>query len=199
MAIWLAVTGNIGSGKSTVTKILAGLGAGVVDADIEAHTLAVEDAEYRAALTERFGDGLFSIEGGLDRTVLAQRLFGDPVAVSDFNAIVAPRLVARTRTKLRKFADECPVVVLDGALIFEYGRHADFDEVWLVVSDLDIVVERLAKKGYTRDQVERRRAAQWSEAVKIPMATRVLYNNGSPEELGAIVNELWQNLISEKR
>ncbi len=194
-AVWLGVTGNIGSGKSTVTAMLVELGAAIVDADLEAHQMAVEDYEYRAALTDRFGEGLFRSDGLLDRAVLAGRLFGDPIAVSDFNAIVSPRLVARTRAKMRAFSETHPVVVLDGALIFEYGRQTDFQQVWLVVADPEIVRKRLQEKGLTDDQISRRRAAQWAESVKIPLASRVLTNNGDLEQLRQLVLDGWKSIV----
>ncbi len=192
---WLGVTGNIGSGKSTVSRILSELGAGVVDSDVEAHAMANEDAEYRKALTERFGQGLFRSDGTFDRPKFAQLLFGDAVAVSDFNAIISSRLVARTRSKMNAHAAAGkPVVVLDGALIFEYGRHTDFNEVWLVTAEPEIVQERLHARGLSDEQIERRRAAQWDEAVKIPLASRIIKNNGTNEDLKKNVEKYWHSL-----
>ncbi|MDK9699120.1 MAG: dephospho-CoA kinase [bacterium] len=195
--VWLGVTGNIGAGKSTVARFLAKFGAGVVDADAEAHAMADQDPSYRHALMERFGDGLYSVDGKLNRGELAHRLFGDPIAVSDFNAIVAPRLVQRTRSKLTKLAETHPVVVLDGALIFEYGRNTDFQEVWLVVAKPEIVIARMKERGYTDEQIKRRAAAQWSEESKRKLASRIIENNSTPDELELTLRAFWNGLVSK--
>ena len=192
--IWLGLTGNIGCGKTTVARMLESFGAAVVDADREAHMIAQEDAGYRKALTERFGDGLFQANGALDRPALANLLFDDPLALSDFNAMLQPRLVARTRAKLQALAATHSVVVLDGALIFEYGRQSDFKEVWLVTASPEIVNARMMAHGFTLEQIEKRRAAQWSEEVKKPLANRIIANDGSLEQLEAIVKRHWNEL-----
>lgn len=194
-AIWLGITGNIGTGKSTACAYLESLGAGVVSADKEAHQMALEDPEYRAALTERFGEGLFLPNGDLNRSELASRIFHDPIAISDFNIIVAPRLVARTRAKLHQLSQYHPVVILDGALIFEYGREHDFQEVWLITSKDSIANERLLAKGLTLSQIEKRRNAQWKQSAKIALASRVIANDGSLEEFYRELKIAWFELL----
>lgn len=197
-AIWLGVTGNIGTGKSTACSILESFGAGVVNADHEAHLLAIEDAEYRYQLTERFGTGLFLANGDLNRVVLAARIFTDPIAISDFNAIVAPRLVARTRSKMTFLSQTCHVVVLDGALIFEYGRESDFKEVWLITSQDEIANTRLMLRGFTLEHIEKRRSAQWRQSAKKALASRVIANEGTIEELKNELSIAWNELLQLK-
>ncbi|MCX7834752.1 MAG: dephospho-CoA kinase [bacterium] len=194
-AIWLGITGNIGTGKSTACKYLETLGAGVVNADAEAHLMALEDEDYRTALTERFGEGLFLPNGELNRSELAARLFHDPIAVSDFNTIVAPRLVARTRSKMRILSQHHPVVILDGALIFEYGRESDFQEVWLITAQDSVANQRLIAKGLTLTQIEKRRSAQWKQSAKIALASRVIANDGTLEEFYRELKLAWYDLL----
>ena len=128
----IAVTGNIASGKSTVSGILEELGYFKIDADKEAHLLYEEDPELLKELQQAFGDDVIR-DGVLDRKKLGGIVFSDPNELDKLNSIVHPRLHIRIKGLLQKDKD----VVLDAALIFEWGIQNWFDKVILVTAPME--------------------------------------------------------------
>lgn len=188
----VALSGGVGSGKSTVAARLARHGAVVVDADAIAREVVEPGTPGFQAVVERFGDAVVA-DGRLDRPALAKIVFADDQARRDLNAIVHP-LVGQRVAELADAAPPDAVLVYDVPLLAEGGNRDGFDVVVMVLADREVRLERLEKRGMTREDAQARMAAQASDEQRRAMADEVIENNGSADELGAAVDALWQRL-----
>ncbi len=141
----IGLTGPIGSGKSTVSKILKNKGACIVDADEVAREVVEKDQPALKELIKRFGDSIIKEEGSLDRRALGKIVFGDEQKRRDLNQIVHPYIIERIeRAMIRFLNDPSPMVlVIDAALLFETGLHQKVDQVWYVDADEEVRVRRI--------------------------------------------------------
>jgi dephospho-CoA kinase len=190
------LTGGIGSGKSTVSALLASLGAVVIDADIIARQVVEPGTPALTALVERFGAGILDSEGRLDRPALAAIAFASPESVADLNAITHPAVGAEIARRLEDLADTDDVVVLDVPLLVEGGRYP---LGLLVVVDCpeEVAVRRLVEeRGMDEADVRRRMAAQASRAERLAAADVVIDNSGDLADLEPQVAALWRTLTT---
>ena len=192
--IKLAITGNTGSGKSTVAELLKKHGIPIVDADAIAHKV-ISMPEIRDRIKAEFGAGFVTGEGLVDRKRLGREVFSDPVSLRKLNAIMRPRIAFLVGKAMDEAVGE--VVAVDGALVFEYGLEGLFDHVVMVVSDTQEMIRRSAKKtGYSEDDVQKILSAQMSQEEKAKKAWFVIENRGSLEELEKQVDALVERLRS---
>ena len=194
----IGLTGNIGSGKSTVARHFAELGAAVIDADALARA-ATDDPQVLAAIAAELGAELVA-DGRLDRAATADRVFGDDEARARLNAIVHP-WVGREREArvVALLASERPppLIVHDVPLLYEAGLVDAFDAVVVVVAPLELRVRRAAARSdLAPDAVRARDAAQLPLADKAARADHVLDNGGDEAALRAQVAELWPRLVA---
>jgi dephospho-CoA kinase len=192
----IGLTGGIGSGKSTVSALLAAKGAVVIDADAITRELQQPGTEVLAAMVERFGDGILAADGTLDRPAMADLAFNDPEALKDLNAIVHPAVGAEIARRLHEESDTDHLVVLDVPLLVESGRD---DLAALVVVDLDpeVAIRRLVdQRGMREADARARIASQAPREERLAKADLVIDNSGSPEELAAQVDEVWPQLLA---
>ncbi len=192
----IGLTGGIGSGKSTVSALLAARGAVVIDADAITRELQQPGTPVFAAMVERFGAGIVSADGTLDRQAVADVVFNDPEALADLNAIVHPAVGVEIGARMAAEADANNLVVLDVPLLVESGRD---DLVGLVVVDVDpeVAVQRLVQhRGMREDDARARMARQVSREERLAHADVVIDNSGSLEDLAAAVAEAWPRLAS---
>lgn len=192
--ILVGLTGGIGSGKSTVSALLAARGAVVVDADAIVRVVQSPGHPVFDAIVERFGEEVRGPDGGLDRQALADRVFGDDEALAALNALVHPAVGEEIARRLEVEAATDHVVVLDVPLLVESGRD---DMAALVVVDVDpeVAVERLvAHRGMRADDVRARMARQASRQDRLARADVVLDNSGDRAALEAQVDALWPRL-----
>ncbi|MDR1273971.1 MAG: dephospho-CoA kinase [Odoribacteraceae bacterium] len=148
----IGITGGIGSGKTTVARVIETLGYPVYFSDPAAARLVNEDAAVRTALVDRFGRETYSPAGRLDKERLAALIFNDPLALADANAIIHPA-VARDFRAWRVGRDEA-LLFLESAILFESCLADEFDAVILVSAGLDTRVERVMQRdGVSRDKV----------------------------------------------
>jgi dephospho-CoA kinase len=189
----IGLTGGIGSGKSTVAARLADLGATVIDADALAREVLEPGTSGLARVVERFGDGVLSPEGTLDRPRLGAIVFNDPDALADLNAIVHPLVRQRTAELLAQ-AGEDDVVVNDVPLLVETGLQDGFDAVIVVEAPIAVRLSRLVDRGLTEHDARSRIAAQASDEQRRAVATVVIDNSGSVAELRTQVDAAWQRL-----
>jgi dephospho-CoA kinase len=191
----IGLTGGIGSGKSTVSALLAARGAVVVDADRIAREVVEPGTPGLAAVVDAFGPEVLGPDGALDRPALAAVVFADPGARARLDAIVHPLVRARAAA----LAAEAPadaVVVHDVPLLVETGRWEPYDLVLVVQADPETRVARLVRRGLTEDDARARMAAQATDEQRRAVADVVLDNSGSPEELEAQVDRFWTERVA---
>ena len=192
----VGLTGGIGSGKSTVSALLASYGAAVVDADLLAREVLAPGTPGLGAVVEAFGPDVLLSDGGLDRPALGSIVFGDPAQLARLNAIVHPLIAQLTAERFAAAAASgTAVLVHDVALLVENGLAASYDEVVVVVAGREAQLDRLVRlRGLTATDALTRMAAQVSDTRRLAVATRVLHNDGPPEALEAQVQALWAQL-----
>lgn len=192
----VGLTGGIGSGKSTVSRLLSSYGAVVVDADKVAREVVAAGTPGLAAVTKEFGTAVIRPDGELDREALGAVVFSDPERLAALNAIVHP-LVGRRTQELEDeaAADGAAVVVLDVPLLAENGLAPLYDEVVVVDCPVEVAVARLVgQRGMSEADARARIAHQASREERLAVATHVLDNSGTPAELELQVAALWQHL-----
>jgi dephospho-CoA kinase len=190
----VGLTGGIGSGKSEVSKRLAGYGAIVIDADAVAREVVEPGTEGLAEVVAAFGQEVLLPGGSLDRPRLGDVVFADPDLRDRLNAIVHPRVGARM-AELERTAGPGAIVVHDVPLIAESGRAGGYDVVVVVDAPPRVQIKRLVRtRGMTRDQAEARMAAQATREQRLAIADIVVDNSGSLAELDRQVADLWLEL-----
>lgn len=189
----IGLTGSIGAGKSTVAQLLRARGLTVLDADEQAR-LVTQDPEVLALLADRFPGVV--VGGTLDRAALAARVFGNPAALADLNAITHPRVRARMAALEAQAARQgARAVVQDVPLLFEGGLDAQMDAVIVVDAPLPLRVGRvMARSGLTEAEVLARDARQLPAAQKRARATVVIDNDRDLPHLEAQVDRALRQL-----
>jgi dephospho-CoA kinase len=188
----IGLTGGIGSGKSTVSAMLAAHGAVIVDADAITRDLQRPGQAVLASIVERFGDGIVTPDGELDRASLAEIVFSDADALKDLNAIVHPAVNAEILRRIADHAGTDSVVILDIPLLVESGR-ARAPHVLVVDVDPELAVERLvAHRGMAEADARARIARQASREERLAKADRVIDNSGDRAHLTDQVRAAWQ-------
>jgi dephospho-CoA kinase len=205
MTTIVGLSGGIGTGKSTVARLLTALGATVIDADAIVHELQAPGSPVLAEISEAFGDGVLDAGGALDRAALGAIVFRDPDARARLGAIMHPRVGAEMARRLAKARDaDVKLVVLDIPLLFE-GRKAGaggaaqlaFDATVLVYAPEELQIERqLARDGCSREEALRRVRAQLPIEAKRAMADHVIDNSGSLGETEDQVRALYAELVA---
>jgi dephospho-CoA kinase len=190
----VGLTGGIGSGKSTIARMLADRGAVVLDADRFARDAVVSGSPGFDAVVNRFGLALIGPDGQLDRPALATIVFADDEARRDLEAIVHPEVRRQISAGIAANAGTDRVVVLESPLLIETGMHRDCDVVVVVAADPDTRVARLVARGMDEADARARMAAQGSLEAASAAADVLLDNDGRPGELEAQVERLWGDL-----
>jgi dephospho-CoA kinase len=193
----VGLTGGIGTGKSTASAILRELGATVIDADEGTRAVQRRGSEGLARIAEEFGTGILTPDGDLDRTRLGDLAFHDPEARRRLNAIVHPLVGQWMAERQREAAERGdPVVVLDIPLLFEARGAGAFDTVLLVYAPEQLQLERLVRlRGMDEEQARARIAAQTPIEEKRRLATHVVENTGTVEELRSQVELAWSEIL----
>lgn len=191
----VGLTGGIGTGKSTVARMLARRGAVVVDADDLARRAVAPGTAGHAEVVARFGRGVLGPDGAIDRKRLADVVFSDPAARRDLEAIVHPEVARMFAEEAARHRGTDRIVVYVAPLLIEAGRADGFDVLVVVTAPEETRVERLVRgRGMTEEEVRARIAAQLPQEEKAARADVVLDNGGSIEELERQVEELWRAL-----
>ena len=191
----IGLTGGIGSGKSTVSALLAERGAVIVDADRIAREVVEPGTPGLAAVVKAFGDGVLAADGSLDRPALAAIVFADPEARRRLDAIVHP-LVRGRAVELAAAAPPDAVLVNDVPLLVETGQAGSYDLVLVVEADIETRVARLVQRGLTAQDARARMAAQATDEQRRAVADVVLDNSGTPEQLRGQVDRFWAEHVA---
>ncbi|GAC1576485.1 MAG: dephospho-CoA kinase [Candidatus Dormibacteria bacterium] len=191
----IGLTGGIGSGKSTVTGMLRGLGATVGDADEAARAVVEPGQPALAEIRSAFGDRVTTVEGRLDRGALAQVVFDDEAARLKLNSIVHPRVREWMAARIAEAGTAgVDTVFMDTPLLYETGLDAGVAETVVVWVPAEVQVERAVARGMDEDDVRARLAAQMPLEEKRRRAARVIDNSGPLEDTARQVADLWHSL-----
>ena len=196
----VGLTGGIGSGKSTVSSMLAELGAVIVDADRIARELQEPGSPVLAQMAERFGGHVIATDGTLDRAAVAAIVFGTDEAsrqaLADLNGIVHPALQREIRARIEAERDTDRVVILDFPLLAENPRD-DLDATIVIDVDPEVAIARLVEfRSMDADDARRRIANQASREQRLAIATHVIDNSGDLTTLRAQVDAVWSAISS---
>ena len=180
----IGITGGIASGKSTVTNFLREQGFQVVDADAVVHQLQKPGGRLYQLLVQHFGQEIILENGELNRPLLASLIFSNPEE-QEWSKQTQGEIIREELAALRdQLAQTEAIFFMDIPLLFEQDYSAWFDETWLVYVDRDVQVERFMKRDYLSKEVaESRLATQWSLEEKKKLASHILDNNGSRDQL----------------
>jgi dephospho-CoA kinase len=196
----IGLVGRAGSGKSTVARLLAGLGALVIDADHIGHEVTDFDPAVREALNREYGPAVYLDDGRLNRRLVAAKVFADPLALERLNGLVHPRILRRIRERLAGLRGEShrgPVVV-DAALLLDWAFERECDAVLAVVAPEEAQVERLVRsRGWTPADARRRLASQRRNEDFVALADAVIDNGGSEAELSRATGAALDRLLAK--
>jgi dephospho-CoA kinase len=196
VSLKVGLTGGIGSGKSTVSALLAEHGAVVIDYDQLARDVVAVGSPALDEIADRFGAGVIAPDGSLDRPALGSIVFGDPAALADLNGITHPA-IGRLGAQREAAAGPDAIVVHDNPLLVEMGGAAHCDVVVVVDVPVEVQVERLTTiRGMTEADALARIAAQASREQRTGAADLVIDNTGPVDELALIVGGIWGELVS---
>ena len=195
----IAITGGAGTGKSTVARMFAELGAEVLYADQIAREAAAVGAQAWEALRRFYGPEYFHENGELNRSRLAQRVFADPEERRRLDALIHPRVEAELKARVAELARQgAGLVLVEGPLLFETGREAAFDRVIVVAAPEALQIRRLG--GRDRRGAEEIRGilkAQWPLAGKVARADYVVDNGGTRRSTVRQVKNIWAELQNQ--
>jgi len=190
----VGLTGGIASGKSSVSGILRELGAVVIDADQLAREVVAKGTPGLERVVEAFGPDVLTADGEMDRAKVGAIVFADDEQRRVLESIVHP-LVFERIVALEAAASEADLVVHDIPLLAESGRAATFDAVIVVDAPADVQIERMVRdRGWTREEAEARIAAQASREDRRAIATYVVDNTGTLDDLRQRVTEVVSEL-----
>ncbi|MFC1963855.1 dephospho-CoA kinase [Chloroflexota bacterium] len=189
----IGVTGGIGTGKSTLARFLASLGARVIDVDKIGHRVLRSDRGVKEQLVATFGRQILH-QGEIDRSRLAKVVFADPEARKHLNAIIHPAMSEIAKNRVEKYQrDGAAVVVLDAPLLLEAGWDKFVDEVWVTVAPPETVLRRAGKRsGLSTGEIKARIRSQLPAEEQVKRATVVIDTDCTLRELRERVVSLWQ-------
>jgi len=192
----IGLTGGIGSGKSTVSRFLAELGAVIIDADKVGHEAYKSDTDIWREVVAAFGRQILTPNGDIDRKKLGEIVFDKPEALSRLNQILHPRIYDMVKAKIEGYRRQgVDVVVLEAPLLIEAGWASSVDEVWVTAASESTVLRRLEEcSGLSEQQSLARIRFQLSSEERIKHANVVINNDGDINELKSKVEKLWQGL-----
>ena len=192
------LTGGIGSGKSTVARLLAAHGAAVIDADAVARDVVVPGTEGLTRVVAAFGPDVLDADGTLDRKAVGARVFSDEAARRTLNGILHPLIAAETARRIQALAaTDVPVAVYEAALLVESGGWRAFDGLIVVESTAAIQEARIVgRDSISAEDARRRILSQTSNSARRAAASVVLVNDGALDALEAKVAALYPLLVT---
>ncbi|MGD2144929.1 MAG: dephospho-CoA kinase [Anaerolineae bacterium] len=196
--VMIGLTGNIGTGKSTVAEMLAGLGAEVIDADEVAHEVIRPGTTTHALVAESFGPEILNADGGIDRERLGAIVFASAEDLCRLEAIVHPVTLAAIECRID--ATRSDVVVIEAIKLIESGLADDCDTVWVTTCRVDQQIERImTARGLSRSEAEQRVVSQPPQEEKIARADVVIDNAGSLSVTRVQVKAAWERTTQKTK
>jgi dephospho-CoA kinase len=191
----VALTGGIGSGKSTVGELFQQLGAVVVDSDQLAREVVERGSSGFEQIVTLFGDEILK-NGEINRSLLAEIIFKDPAKRKNLEQITHPLIRKAFADIVAKSGDQM-IVINQIPLLVESKYEYNFDHVIAVSTSEDKRIARLLAKGYTQEQIQNRMKSQVSDAAREKIADSIIQNNESEKELLPQVEKIWEQLQSK--
>jgi dephospho-CoA kinase len=189
----IGLTGNIGTGKSTVAEMLAELGAEVIDADKVAHEVMRAGTPVHARIVETFGPAVLGHDGEIDRARLGALVFADTAALARLDGIVHPATLEAIRHRIG--ATSADVVVIEAIKLIEVGMASACDSVWVTTCRPEQQVNRImGGRGLSRAEAEQRVRAQSPQEEKVARAGVVIDTSGMLSWTRAQVQAAWERL-----
>jgi len=198
----IGLTGSIAVGKSYVLSVLAELGCVTFDADKIAHKVMERGRAAYQDIVREFGEDVLDSDGSIDRRKLGAIVFGDEARRMRLNEIVHPRVKEEQDRLLAEAAalDPNGIAIIDAALLIESGGYKRFDKLIVVFCDTDTQIERLMRRNsITREDAERRVAAQMSSEEKLRYADYSIDTAGTLEETRQRVVDVHKDLLRAQR
>ena len=199
----LGLTGGPGVGKSEVGRFLAKKNALVINADTIGHEILANNNSVRMKLAKLLGREIVLEDGGLNRSVIGRKVFGNPELMHEFNRIIHPLLLRQLKNRIdRSVSKRRKLVVVDAALIFEWGIADWFDFILVVHARRAVRLRRLSNEGLSVNQAARRIASQMPQRDKLALADFVIENNSTRAILKRktfkFINELEKSIHSRR-
>jgi len=194
----IGLTGGIGTGKSTASKILKEFGAFIFDADKEAKKILLSNETIKGELISEFGTDIMTGDGDLDNNKLARVAFQDQNHQLTLNTIVHPYVFKEIDKNFDKEQNsgKHDIFIVDAALIYESGADTHMDYVIVITALIKTRMERaLARETLNREEILRRIDLQWPEEDKASLADFVIHNDGSEEDLKKNISEIYTELV----
>jgi dephospho-CoA kinase len=194
----IGLTGNIATGKSTVARVLAGLGATVIDADQVAHEAMRAGTHVHAAVVAAFGSEIVKADGEIDRARLGATVFSDTAALARLEKIIHPAVVQ----EVARCAAAAPtqVIVIEAIKLIEAGMAESCDSLWVTTCPPEAQIRRLvAGRGLSRAEAEQRVRAQPPQEAKVARADVIIDTDGDLPQTRAQVEAAWEKLSEGSR
>jgi dephospho-CoA kinase len=194
----IGLTGGIGSGKSTVSKFLAHLGAVVIDADKVGHEVFKPGTKAWQEVVDAFGQGIISADGTIDRRKLGEIVFSNPGARAKLNQVMHPLIYEQVKSRMEEYGRKgVAIIIVEAPLLLEVGWKSLVDEVWVTSASEATVIKRLKEqKGLPEAQSLARVRAQLTDEERIRQADVVIDTDCALDELKERVEALWRKLRS---
>ena len=194
---WIGLTGGIGVGKSSVCQIITKHSLPVIEADKIVHTLLLKQ-EIKDKIVNTFGESSLDKLGEIDRKKLAKIVFVDKTKLNQLENMVHPIVKNLVQEHKKKLSNEGnKIAFYDVPLLFEHNMQTQFDEIVLVASYKNLVIDRLIKKGFSTHDISNRVRHQVPQEDKLGQASYVIWNNGTLDDLEKSCNKMLKSLTSK--
>ncbi len=193
----ICMTGGLASGKTTASELLQSRGAEIIDADKLGHRAYDPGTQAYLQVIETFGEDIVGDDHQIDRRALGGKVFGKPDELKKLTDIVWPEIRRLAELEIAGYEAIYPdgVVVLEAAVLFEAGWEDIGEEIWVLVVDREVAIDRaMARDNADRAAVESRLDSQLSNEERISRATSVIYNNGNQEEMIEQLEAEWSRV-----
>ncbi len=193
--IKIGLTGGIGSGKSTISRLFNLLGVPVFDSDREAKELYKTDNELKNEIIKQFGKEAFLDSGEISRNFMISQVFSNTQKLEKLNSIVHPRVRNRFNDWLKSLSN-IPVVIKEAAILFESGANKQVDKVLLVVAPIEVRIDRVIKRDGTEvEKVMERIKNQWPQEELVKKADYIIDNSGNISVIKQ-VNQIYKEILA---